>query len=304
ERIKRIDEWHADTGGTESDVRVGPFKWIRRKRHSCQRGIKERPRDFEIRKDRQVFVAQIARKRAIEDLPVCRWQGRCESGKVEEEVIPTAFVVSAKLRHEYPRVVYTRCAGIRIRINDVRVLIKRRSLNVRRRVWKRRVYSRHRKTARAEKHAGHQAQACYTTREIAAADVITSEGNEEGISRNVAVPAKEPVETLIKVGDHYDVGFIVASARFDPCLPLAHLVRGTQIGIPIGAANFQTTEFVDHEKVHHAGHCIRSVNRRGPVLQNVEVIDHRKGNQIDIVAPEQCRECDALAVDQNQSLLW
>src|SRR5262249_24056547 len=81
ERNKRIDGWPVDTGGTESDVRVGPFKWIRRKRNSCRRGIKERPRDFEIRKDRQVFVAQIARKGAIEDLPVCRWQGRCESGK-------------------------------------------------------------------------------------------------------------------------------------------------------------------------------------------------------------------------------
>src|SRR5262249_27465400 len=190
-------DWHADSSRTESDGRAGLFKWIRRKWHSCQRGIKERPRDFEIGKYRQVFIAYITRERAPEDLPVCRRQGRCESGKVEEEVIATAFVVSAELRHEYPRVVYTRCAGIRIWINHIRVLIKRRSLNVGRRVGKRRVHAWYRKTARSEKHAGHQAKASDATREIAAAHFVTSEGNEEGIRRNVAVPAKEPVETLV-----------------------------------------------------------------------------------------------------------
>ena len=169
---------------------------------------------------------------------------------------------------------------------------------------KRRVHARLRKTARAKKHAGVQAKALDAAREIAAADVVTSEGNEEGIRRNVAVPAKEPVETLVEVGDDYDIGFIVACARFDPCLPLTHLVRGSQVSISVAAANFQTTEFVDQEVVHHAGHCIRSVDRRGTVLQNVDVIDHREGNQIDIVAAEQCGRGEALSVDQNQSLLW
>src|SRR5438128_822219 len=101
------------------------------------------------------------------------------------------------------------------------------------------------KNDRGKERAGHQAKASHAARESAAADVVTSEGNEEGIRRNVAVPAKNPVETLVEVGDDYDIGFIVASACFDPCLPLAHLVRGPQIGIPIAAANFQTTEFVD-----------------------------------------------------------
>ena len=127
ERIPRIADWHADPSRAECDACARLLERIGRKRHSCQRGIKERPRDFEIGKHRQVFVAQIARKRAIEVLPVCRRQGRCESGKVEEEVIPTAFVISPELGLEYPRVVYTRCAGIRIRINDKRVLIEWRS---------------------------------------------------------------------------------------------------------------------------------------------------------------------------------
>src|SRR6266446_4486725 len=131
---------------------------------------------------------------------------------------------------------------------------------------------------RAEKQARDQPSICNAAREIAAAAFESSPRNSEGVAGNVAVPAKEPVETLVEVGDDYDVGFIVASARFDPCLPLAHLVGGSQIGIPIAAAKFQTTELVDHEEVHHAGHCIRSVNRRGTVLQNVEVIDHREGN--------------------------
>ena len=34
------------------------------------------------------------------------------------------------------------------------------------------------------------------------------------------------------------------------------------------------------------------------------MIDHREGNQIDIVAAEQCSGGEALSVDQNQRLLW
>src|SRR5207244_7101145 len=137
-----------------------------------------------------------------------------------------------------------------------------------------------------------------------AAGIKSSKPPKLPVRRTVALPANDPVETLVEVCDDYDVGFIVASARFDPCLPLAHLVGGSQIAIPIGAAKFQTTELVDHEEVYHAGHCIRSVNRRGTILQNVEVIDHREGNQIDIVAAEQCSGGEALSVDQNQRLLW
>src|SRR5438067_520602 len=245
DRLPGSADWHADPSTAESDAGPGLLERIGRKWHSCQRGIKERPRDFEIRKYRKVFIAYITRERAIEDLPVCRRQGRCESGKVKEEVIPAAFVVSTELREEHPRVVNTRCAGIRIRINDIRVLIERRRLSVRRRMGKRRVHAWLRKTTWAKEHAGVQAKALDAAREIAAADVVTSEGNKEGIRRNVAVPAKEPVETLVEVGDDYDIGFIVACARFDPCLPLAHLVRGSQVGISVAAANFQTTEFVD-----------------------------------------------------------
>src|SRR5262249_52710845 len=203
-------DWHADSSRTESDGRAGLFKWIRRKWHSCQRGIKERPRDFEIGKYRKVFIAYITRERAPEDLPICRRQGRCESGKVKEEVIPTAFVVSAKLRLEYPRVVYTRCAGIRIRIDDVRVLIKPGSGTVRRRLRKLRAQSGLWQPTQTEEQSREQAPTRHADREIAAPDFVTSERNEEGIRRNVAVPAKEPVETLVEVGDDYDVGFIVA----------------------------------------------------------------------------------------------
>src|SRR6266446_10661917 len=98
---------------------------------------------------------------------------------------------------------------------------------------------------RAEKHARDQPSICNAAREIAAAAFESSPRNSEGVAGNVAVPAKDPVETLVEVGNDDDVGFIVASARFDPCLPLAHLVRGSQVRIPIAAANFQTTEFVD-----------------------------------------------------------
>src|SRR6266571_1178981 len=110
---------------------------------------------------------------------------------------------------------------------------------------KRRVHADLWQPTRPKEHAGQQAETANAAREIAAAAFESSPRNSEGVAGNVAVPAKEPVETLVEVGNDYDVGFIVASACFDPCLPLAHLVRSSQIGIPIAAAKFQTTEFVD-----------------------------------------------------------
>src|SRR5882724_4450542 len=70
ERIKRIRNWHTDTGGTKESVSGRCVEWIRRKRHCRQRRIEERARIFEVGKHRQVLVAQIAGERAVVHLAI------------------------------------------------------------------------------------------------------------------------------------------------------------------------------------------------------------------------------------------
>src|SRR5439155_9460379 len=81
---------HADAGGAKSYGSSRSLKWVRRKRNSRQRCIEKRSRNFEIGKYCQVFVAQIAGERAVERLPVGRWQRWRESREVKEQVVPIA----------------------------------------------------------------------------------------------------------------------------------------------------------------------------------------------------------------------
>src|SRR4030095_14682700 len=78
--------------------------------------------------------------------------------------------------------------------------------------------------------------------------------------------------------------------------------------VSIIASDFQTTEFVDQEEVDHAGDRVRPVHSRGAILEDVHVIDHRKGYQVDVhTAAEtggtQRTIRDAFAIDEHQSLL-
>src|SRR4030095_13754987 len=82
------------------------------------------------------------------------------------------------------------------------------------------------------------------------------------------------------------------------------LVGRSKVCVPVSTTNLQTTEFVNQEEVDHTGHRIGSVHSRGGVLQDVAVIDHREGNQLDVVAAKQCSLRDAFSVDENQGLFW
>jgi hypothetical protein len=41
---------------------------------------------------------------------------------------------------------------------------------------------------------------------------------------------------------------------------------------------------VNQEEVDHTSHGIRSIHSRGAILQDVDVIDHRERNELDVVA--------------------
>src|SRR5262249_5627983 len=118
ERIKWIRHWHADAGGTESNVCARYLKWIRRKRYRCCRRIEKGSCDSEIGKSSQVFVAYIAREGAIVHLTICCRKVWCSTSKVIEEVVATSSVFRPCLVKGYSRIVDTRRARIRIGINN------------------------------------------------------------------------------------------------------------------------------------------------------------------------------------------
>src|SRR2546423_15680584 len=82
-----------------------------------------------------------------------------------------------------------------------------------------------------------QAAAVHATRFVAAARVKSPKRNEIPVGRNVTVAAEEAVETLPEIGNHYDIGLVIARAGFQPCLPLAHLIGRTQVCIPVSASD-------------------------------------------------------------------
>src|SRR5436190_9729863 len=96
ERIKRIRDRHTDAGGTKECIGAWSLKWIRRKRRSRQRRIEIRARILEVGKDRQVFFANVAGKRAVVHLAISRRQRRRESGEVKEEVVATPLDVRVR----------------------------------------------------------------------------------------------------------------------------------------------------------------------------------------------------------------
>ena len=54
--------------------------------------------------------------------------------------------------------------------------------------------------------------------------------------------------------------------------------------------------------VEDTGYRVGAVNSRCAILQDVDVIDHREGNQVDVHVFEQPASCDALSIDEDQSL--
>src|SRR5439155_7380432 len=111
-----------------------------------------------------------------------------------------------------------------------------------------------------------------------------------------------------EIGNDNDIRLVVSGAGFQPCLPLTHIVGRSQIRVPVLSANLQSPEFVDQEEIDHAGDGVGAIHGRGAILEDVYVIDHREGYQVDVhaAASPGCAQRtigDAFAVDQNQGFL-
>src|SRR5256885_12976511 len=151
-------------------------------------------------------------------------------------------------------------------------------------MWQRGVHAKLRKTSGAEKHFREQAEHSNAARFSRDASIDATPGCLKGVTGNVPVTAEEAAGTLPEVGNDHNVGRVISRASFKPCLPLAHIVGRSQVCVPVTAPDLQTTEFVDQKEVDHAGNRIGAIHSRGPILQDVDVIDHREGNEVNVHA--------------------
>src|SRR5437764_14670194 len=105
-----------------------------------------------------------------------------------------------------------------------------------------------RRGIRAEKQTGNQPETCEPTivaRLVSAAIIKSAPLSEIPVGRNITVAAEKTPGALPEIGNDHDIGFIIAGARFDPRLPLAHIIGRSQICVSVSAPDLQTAEFVN-----------------------------------------------------------
>ena len=116
------------------------------------------------------------------------------------------------------------------------------------------------KTSGAEKHFREQAEHSNAARFLYDATIESPPRCLKGVTGNVQVAAEEAAGTLPEIGNDHNVGLVVAGASFQPRLPLSHIVRRSQVCVPVTASNLQTTEFVDQKEVDHAGNRVGAIS--------------------------------------------
>src|SRR6266498_511193 len=175
-------------------------------------------------------------------------------------------------------------------------------------MWQRGVHAELRKTSGAEKHFREQAEHSNAARFTHDAVVESPKAGEIRVGRNVPVAAEKASSTLPEIGNDHNVGLVITGAGFEPCFPLAHVVGRSQICVPVTAPDLQAAKFVDQKEVDHAGDRVGSIHSRGAILQDVDVIDHREGNEVNVhtsAEPDsgQRTKGDTFSVYQHQGFL-
>src|SRR6266480_4758485 len=175
-------------------------------------------------------------------------------------------------------------------------------------MWQRGVHAKLRKTSGAEKHFREQAEHSNAARFSRDASVDATPGCLKGVTGNVPVTAEEAAGTLPEVGNDHNVGLVISGASFQPCLPLAHVIGRSQVCVPVTAPDLQTTEFVDQKEVDHAGNGIGAIHSRRAILQDVDVVNHHEGKEVDIhslagTGDAQRTKGDTFSIDKHQGFL-
>src|SRR5437763_3887229 len=131
------------------------------------------------------------------------------------------------------------------------------------------------------------------------------------VTGNVAVATVDG-GPIVGIGNDHDIGLLISRPGNHPRLELACVIGGAKVGIADTASDLQTTEFVFQKDVKHTVYRIAAINGRGAILQDVDVINHWEGNEIDVHPRDAGRGTSgnpaaatnyrsALSIDENQS---
>jgi hypothetical protein len=143
-----------------------------------------------------------------------------------------------------------------------------------------------RRRVRTEKQFWDQAAEIYkpsnAARFIRATSIDPTPGYLKGVTGKIPVTAKDAAGTLPEIGNDHNVGLIITRAGFQPCLPLAHIIRRSEICVPVTAPDLEPAELVYQKEVDDAGNGVGAIHSRRAILQDVDVINHHEGKEIDI----------------------
>src|SRR5438046_7273005 len=101
------------------------------------------------------------------------------------------------------------------------------------------------------------------------------------VTVNVAVANLEG-GTIVGIVNDHNIFLVISRAGNHPRLELACVIGGAQVRVANTASNLQTAEFVFQKDVEHTGDRIAAINSRGAILEDVDMINHREGNEIDV----------------------
>src|SRR5205814_7422976 len=63
-----------------------------------------------------------------------------------------------------------------------------------------------------------------------------------------------------------------------------HVVGCSQVCVSVTAPDLKPSELMYQKEVNHAGNRVGAIHSRGAILQDVDVIDHREGNEVNVHA--------------------
>src|SRR5439155_5382962 len=93
------------------------------------------------------------------------------------------------------------------------------------------VHAKLRKTSGAEKHFREQAELSNAARSTRVASIEPAPGSLKGVTGNVPVAAEDAAGPLPEIGNDHNVGLVITGTGFEPCLPFAHVVGGSQVRV-------------------------------------------------------------------------
>ena len=145
------------------------------------------------------------------------------------------------------------------------------------------------------------------------AKIKPAPGNRERVTVKVAV-ATVNRSAIIKIGNDQDISLVISRAGFEPAFKFTRIIGGAQVCVPNAASDLKAPELVYQKDVDHAGHRVGTIHSRRAIFQDVDVINHRERNEIDVHArgaratdigsTAKPADGNAFSIDQNQSFFW